>query len=91
MDRLTKISEAFRLLGEALPYEEKLERWEEWAVKRASQIERENMAQRALPLGRERAATLLDCSERNAYYLAEKARQRESFERERQKVAMQAD
>lgn len=90
MDRLTKVSEAFRLLGEALPYEDRLQKWEEWAVKRASQIERENMAQRVLPLGRGRAATLLDCSERNAYYLAEKARERESIERERQKLATQA-
>jgi hypothetical protein len=90
MHRLDMIAEAFRLLGEALPYESRLEPWEEWAVKRATQIEKENRAQQLLPLGRQRAATLLDCSERNVYYLAEQARERESIERQRQKVATTA-
>jgi len=76
MDRLDKVSEAFRLLGEALPGERWLENFEERAVCRASQIEKENRAQALLPFGRERAATLLDCSERHVYYLAERARER---------------
>lgn len=76
MQRLDKVAEAFRLLGEALPGDPMLERWEERAVKAASRIEKENRAQRLLPLGASHAATALDCSPRNVYYLAGKARRR---------------
>lgn len=76
MDRHDKVAEAFRLLGEALPGERWLEGFEMRAVRRVSQIERENRAQALLPFGRTRAATLLDCSERHVYYLAERARER---------------
>lgn len=79
MHRFDKISEAFRLLGEALDEDPMLSRWEERAVRAASQIERENRAQRLLPFGADYAAAMLDCSPRNVYYLAEKARRR-SFE-----------
>lgn len=76
MNRLDKVAEAFRLLGEALPGERWLEPFEMRAVNCASQIERENRAQALLPFGRGRAASLLDCSERHVYNLAEQARKR---------------
>lgn len=90
MDRFDKIRQAMQLLGEALPGERWLEAVEERAINRASQIEKENRAQALLPFGRERAAAALECSPRNAYYLAEKARMREIIERDRQKVATEA-
>ena len=42
MSRLDKVAEAFQLLGEALPGDPMLARWEERAVRAASQIERES-------------------------------------------------
>ena len=86
MDRHDKVAEAFRLLGEALPGERWLEEFEMRAVRRVNQIERENRAQALLPFGRARAATLLDCSERHVYYLAERARER-FIEKKSQQVA----
>ena len=76
MDRHDKVAEAFRLLGEALPGERWLETFELRAVSRANHIDREDRAQALLPFGRGRAATMLDCSERHVYYLAERARER---------------
>lgn len=41
MSRLDKVAEAFQLLGEALPGDPMLARWEERAVRAAVKIERE--------------------------------------------------
>ena len=86
MSRLDKVAEAFQLLGEALPGDPMLARWEERAVRAASQIERENRAQRMLPFGADRAASLLDCSPRHVYRLAHRARGRR-IDAHAQKVA----
>ena len=86
MDRLDKVAEAFRLLSEALPGERWLEAFEERAVNRANGLNREDRAQQLLPFGRERAATLLACSERNIYKMADRARTR-IIEQNREKVA----
>lgn len=42
MSRLDIVEEAFRLLGEALPGDPMLSRWEERAVRAAVKIERES-------------------------------------------------
>lgn len=86
MHRLDKVAEAFRLLGEALPGDPMLGRWEERAVTAASRIERENRAQRLLPLGADYAAAMLDCSPRHVYRLVHKARDR-TIDTETKKVA----
>lgn len=42
MSRLDKVAEAFQLLGEALPGDPMLSRWEERAVRAAVQIDRDS-------------------------------------------------
>lgn len=68
-----------------------LEKWEERAINEVIKVERENRAQQLLPFGREYAASLLDCTPRNVYFLVEKAQRRaaKSIEENNLKVATQ--
>ena len=59
MSRLDKVTEAFQLLGEALPGDPMLARWEERAVRAEVKIERES---RDLDMRSPNAENLLNSS-----------------------------
>jgi hypothetical protein len=91
MSSYDMVKQAIDLLQDAGVPRFLLEKWEERAVSEVSKIERENRAQKLLPFGRDYAAGLLECSSRNVYVLAQKARIRQAriIEEERAKVANQ--
>lgn len=85
MGAFDKIREGFESLAEAGVPRDVLEKWEEKAINEVNRIERENRAQQLLPFGKDHAASVLDCSWRNVYYLAQRARARKIIE-ERAKI-----